>query len=1843
MKRKALALTLAVIMAAMIIPAASFGALAADPQYNGETWYSEIGVTQIGREYPHSSYVTYQNDPALALANEKSVFTKDPARSDYYQLLSSETEWKFFFARSLSERLVRGDDRSKLTYGSEVGWNTAGWDTIPVPSNWQQIRGENLSFKYEPPVYQNHHYPWYGTETENISQYTTAPTTNNTVGHYQRTFTLDEGWENRNTFICFDAVDSCFYLWVDGNFVGYAEDSFTASHFNLTPYLDPALDEHVLSVQVYKWSTGSYLENQDTIHHSGIFHDVYLYSKDSLELRDYFITTDLDDNYVNATLNLEANVRNLGQNNPAPATVEATLYDAQDRPVWDAPLVIAADLSGKAVGEEIVVSGSKLVEAPALWFADTPNLYRLLIQVKQGGVVRETIVQRFGFREIGKKTILKNGITKESMIINGKKIMLRGVNRSETDPYKGRAIGPDEITKDLQLMKSHNVNALRMSHYPNHPYTYALADEWGIYVCDEANVESHYAATSSGIPSRWANWIPPVMDRMQNMVERDKNHSSVVIWSLGNEATYNNDASQALNENVYSMYAASAWTVRRDPTRLRKYERDNRFYRTQPRVNSIVDITSRQYPSPSGTSSEVNGTSTVSPYIWSEYAHAMGNGLGHFDEYWAIARANENHNGGFVWDWIDQTVMMEVVNTYAYQFADPQYTNETVSINGTVEEGMNGSKAVNGHYFHNAPSPTARSSAVTLEAWVKPERNANAHNTIISKGDSGYTLKLDKRSGHVLEFFMNGYSPGTVTYNMPDEFYDGEWKHIVGVAQANRLYLYYNGALVGQGNTGAAPYDTQTGRGITVGNAPDYTDRRFVGLINSVGVYNVGLTAEQVTDAWNAKTLFAAAAENIVYKADFSDSDIIVSSTNYPEGEYYGFGGDFSPSNDNDFCANGIINANREVSAELIQMKKTHQEISFYSDNADDGAKDGRIRIVNEFLNTNLDQYTISWKLTEDSKTLQSGTLENFALAPLGETTVQLPLEQVDAKPGSDYLLVLTATMKGTAPWTAGANHEAAFQEFTLDYETALLPGLNFSAMSALQSTETDSAYVVTGTNFEVAISKSTGYITSYKVGGKDILTSGPKPNFYKAPISNDDTGNNPTRWNAFRNMADGLVIDTAQTTADVREKVAMFDFVGTLPAALNGATETLRYIITGDGQIVVDNTVIPNGSLGSLPRIGMRMMVADGYDKVEYYGRGPWENYIDRKSGSKIGVYSGTVEEMDETNYVRPQNFANRTDVKWTSLTDAQGDGIMISSLDAFETSATHYIEEDMYQKRHWWQVPKQTDTVLSVDMRIRGLGNASCAGSEALGEHQVNGTATWRQTFRISPISSATDKMAESKLNPVSMLPVQNILIDGVPLEGFTQGRSGYEVLLPPNSVRQPAVVSAVLADPAAEVSIEQIEYYPGTAKVTATSPSGFTSVYTIDFKIIAEDFIYAETLPSGGTAASRNDWSNSHLVGWGILGICQCGANDHADLSIRLSKNGTSSTADGNMMRFDHGLGIHADGWVTYDTSAYDFDKFTSWIGINYCQTSATANVIFRVQVMYEDGSTEEIFTSRPKRAATNGTVANGGLPEYIEVDIPENVKAIRLHSDANGSNGNDHSVWADAKFTFDTPTWDNIADYLAIPLEKGQQQGNMPKAPVGWEFELIESSDANVMNEELYIPELAYSQREVQMKFRVTERKAEPQKTEEVTVTVTIPKIDADKEALSELIDRANVINQGDYTSVSYAALTAALDAAQVVYDDDTATQAEVDSSAQALSEALDALVVQEVVFVEESDEHLTFSGGWSQRAQIGKFSGHIAMQASKLGESMSFKFKGSYFEILSYKSYSQGMFDIYVDG
>lgn len=1586
MKKRVLSAFLAIIML-MTSAVVLTGSVGAASPFEGEEWYDQIDTVEVNREDPRSTFIPYA-DEETARENEASALTRDYSRSNYYKLLSGD-DWSFKFAVNPAGRLT--DPADNL---SETGWDTTGWDTIKVPSNWQTIKDENGDFKYEKPIYTNQTYPWANYENVVLGANVVAPTVKNGVGHYQKTFTLPDGWENRNTFISFQGVESAFYLWVDGQKVGYAEDSYTADDFNITPYLDPNREEHTISVQVYRWSTGSYLENQDFIRLSGIFRDVYLYSKDSLELRDFFATTDIHfvtengketTEATGATLNLEAEVRNLGEAAQAGMKVEAMLYNSDGVAALDAPLVVNFTESlGK--NQAVVASGSVEVDNPKLWFADDPNLYMMVLTLKDAnGVTREVTARRIGFREVESKVYNEN--SQYQMMINNKRIVLRGVNRHETDYLEGRALSDETIINDLKQMKQYNINAIRTSHYPENTLTYDLADEFGIYMCDEVNVESHSGAFTSGsnrgIPSGYPIWNTAVLDRTKNMVERDKNHPSVVIWSLGNEATY---STYTMNDD-YCFYLTTQWILERDPSRIRKYERDNRGTPGN-REGSMVDIYSVQYPTVSWTEST---TKTIKwPFIWSEYAHAMGNGLGNFDEYWDIVRNNPSAQGGFIWDYKDQSVNTKVINTISYKAIDEK-TKTAATVVGSLENGLSG-KALRGTLDIPVKSElNANSSALTLEAWVNPTAASGSHNTILSKGDSGYTLKINVQDS-ALEFFVDGYPKGTAMAELPDDLTDGTWKHIVGTCENGKLKVYYNGKILTlkngsteQSTSASAPLDSQNIQ-VGVGYTPGLSGRNFNGLIDSVGIYKCALSAAEIAAAYEAKTLSqAVTTEDVVYKMTFSDSEIVQESTGYPEVEYFGYGGDWGETRtDNDFCANGITYADGTPKPALTQVKKTHQEVSFY----DVDVENGKVRIVNEFLNTDLNNYNINWTLKEDDAVLQSGTLENFSLAPLAETEVTLNFNDFTVKEGSDYILVFSVTQKTAPIWTAEENFEVAFEQFELNYAPEVSrPVIDVTNSEKLDVNDTEDAIEISGENFTASFNKGTGFLSNYTVNGTQIITDGPKPNYYKAPISNDTTSITNSKWAEYKNAADYMTVDPEDIIIDVKDKVVNIVVTGTL-TSMNHATQTISYMVYANGDIVIDNTLTPNGTVGTLPRAGMRLKVADGFENLEYYGRGPVETYGDRKTGAKIGVYSSTVAEQAETKYVKPQNNGNRTDVRWMSLVNENGDGIMISTNDVMEASATNYIEEDMSNKRHWWMVPVQDEAIVTIDAKVRGLGNNSCAGDDTLPPYQVSGNTVINQCFRISPISAATDKMAESKKSNSSGYPIKNILIDGVAIENFNPNVLEYIDTKMIGVVDKVPQISVELLDPNATVEITQAATYPGSAIITATSAAGMTRVYTIRFE--RTNVLYASdmewSLDRGGYFPNARD-------------MCSCGES----LGVYV---------DGEKTYFNKGLGMHAPATIEIDLEGKGVTRFQALVGVSADQTSTTANHIY---VVYVDG--KEAFRSPAMRARQNA------VP--VDVDVT-GAKKITLYVDPNGIDGNDHAIWADAKFTIDAPTFEATLD-------------------------------------------------------------------------------------------------------------------------------------------------------------------------------------------------------------------------
>ncbi|MDD4269680.1 MAG: glycoside hydrolase family 2 TIM barrel-domain containing protein [Thermoguttaceae bacterium] len=535
-----------------------------------------------------------------------------PEESPWLQSLDGK--WKFHWAP---------DPASRPLDFYKTDFDVSRWDEIPVPSNWQ-VHG------YGVPLYTNITYPFKKDPprvTGEPSREFTSHGQRNPVGSYRRTFTVPEGWSGRQVFLQFDGVDAAFYLWLNGNKVGYSEGSRTPALFNVTGFL--ADGENVLAVEVYRYCDGSYLEDQDYWRLSGIFRSVRLWSSAELHLRDFFFRADLDRDYRDATVTVDLEVMNYAAE-PRKCSVEAAILDSSGRAVAQlapARLTIPSECSSQRTPAPVVVKN------PEKWTAETPNLYTLVITLRDAaGEVIAATSHRVGFRKVE----VRGG----QLLVNGRAIDLKGVNRHEHHPTSAHAVPRESMIEDILLMKRFNINAVRTSHYPNDPRWYALCDEYGLYVVDEANIESHGMGYGEASLANHPAWRQAHLDRTQRMVERDKNHPSIIIWSLGNEAG-----------NGVNFEATYDWTKQRDPSRPVQYERAGLARNT--------DIVCPMYM-PIERMLEYAAKPQERPLIQCEYAHAMGNSVGNLQDYWDAIESHRQLQGGFIWDWVDQGLLADV-------------------------------------------------------------------------------------------------------------------------------------------------------------------------------------------------------------------------------------------------------------------------------------------------------------------------------------------------------------------------------------------------------------------------------------------------------------------------------------------------------------------------------------------------------------------------------------------------------------------------------------------------------------------------------------------------------------------------------------------------------------------------------------------------------------------------------------------------------------------------------------------------------------------------------------------------------------------------------------------------------------------------------------------------------------------------------------------------------------------------------------------------------------------------------------------------------------------------------
>ena len=597
----------------------------------GAEWESPENLA-LNKEQPHAYFFPFQD-----LESARKVL---PENSKFWQSLNGD--WKFHWAP---------DPDSRPADFYQTNYDVTSWDVIPVPSSWN-IYGiqKDGSLKYGTPIYVNQPVifqhsvkvdDWRGGVMRTPPANWTTYKHRNEVGSFRRDFEIPQDWDGREVFISFDGVDSFFYLWINGKYVGFSKNSRNTANFNITPYLQKG--KNIVAAEVYRSSDGSFLEAQDMFRLPGIFRTVALYSVPKVHFRDLVAIPDLDATYTDGSLTINADIRNLDKKAAKDYKVYYSLYAnklySDENTLVDG---VSSPVIEKIVPNEIgKVQTVFQVKAPNKWSAEFPYRYTLVAELKdKKNRTIETVSTIVGFRKVEIKDTPASedefGLAGRYYYVNGKTVKLKGVNRHESNPAVGHAITREMMEKEIMLMKRANINHVRNSHYPDDPYWYFLCNKYGIYLEDEANIESHeyyYGAASLSHPVEWKN---AHVARVMEMVRANVNNPSIVIWSLGNEA--------GPGKNFVAAYDA---LKKFDTSRPVQYERNN----------DIVDMGSNQYPSIGWVRGAVQGKYDIKyPFHISEYAHSMGNACGNLIDYWEAMESTNFFCGGAIWDWVDQSM-----------------------------------------------------------------------------------------------------------------------------------------------------------------------------------------------------------------------------------------------------------------------------------------------------------------------------------------------------------------------------------------------------------------------------------------------------------------------------------------------------------------------------------------------------------------------------------------------------------------------------------------------------------------------------------------------------------------------------------------------------------------------------------------------------------------------------------------------------------------------------------------------------------------------------------------------------------------------------------------------------------------------------------------------------------------------------------------------------------------------------------------------------------------------------------------------------------------------------------
>lgn len=1204
-------------------------------------YLENTSVFEINQVEGHTASVPY-NSVSEALKNNKA------ASGNY---LSLNGTWKFNYTETPEG--VPGDFFTE-------NFNDRKWDTISVPSNWE-MKG------YGDPLFRNVTSPFRPDPPRIPKEY-------NPTGSYRRTFTVPTDWKNKEVFLRMEKTASASFVWINGKEVGYNEGAQEPAEYNITKYLKSG--KNTIAVVVYKYSDGYYLEGQDYWRLAGIFDDVWIYAVPGTHIFDWQAVTDLDENYVNADFSLTVTVNNLTDQAASNLNINAILADNKGTQVK----MMSGKLSAGS-NELETISFSEKIDNPAKWSAEKPALYSLAVELSDAsGTVLQAISGRIGFKE----TEIRNQV----FYLNGVPVKLNGTNTHMQHPVTGHVMDDATIRKDMEIFKRFNINCVRTSHYPPANRYLELADEYGIYIVDEAGTEAH----ATEYISRQPEWEQMYRERARRMVLRDRNHPCILFWSAGNESGEGDNICAVIDEGK-----------KYDKTRSWMYGGNAYAHKCEdiigPRYPAINELITDTYLVPSSKDPR--------PSFLDEYLAVTGNGGGGLDDYWEAFYNHPRSMGGAIWDFVSTgiTEPVRILKDDSPNNIQVNAMGRAKLVQGTSGKGID----LNGHdqwvEVYRDDKLETEGNELTLALKVFPRKLSSSAGTLITKGSWQYGLHQIGRD--TLEFYLTTRQKHRVKMWLPKNW-ENNWHTVVATYNGKVITLSIDGVksldVPATGNILNTPFPVNIGR-----NAELHGQETRVyisdAIIDEVRIFDKYFSENEAFSSSNQK--------NAALWLDFENMK--------EEGEFFSYGIGARTY--------GSIWPDRRPQPEMWQMKKSGQPVNVRLINAGKG----EIEIINRYLFTDLSEVDTRWALEANGKKIQEGVLPiSLKAQEIGFFTVPVKLPEII--PGTKYNMVISFHQKERTLW-ADKGYEIAWDQFRMPWSIAE-KSVPVAGAGSLTVNEEKDRIAVTGKNFVYTFDKNSGVISSMTVNGKQLLEKGGELNLWRAPLANETDewgfwsankkhtvngmGRMPaTEWYSAGVDETSLIMESFSfETTGTNNVIVEFRNVVQLATGRSSFRNHYIYNIDGNGQITIDHTVIPDGDTPSwLPRIGNEWILNASLGNVEWYGRGPQENYPDRKSGYKIGAWSSTVKEMYEP-YLIPQDYGLRCDNTWVRMTDNSGAGLEFRSEKQFNFSAHPYRKDNLTKALYTYQLHPFDGITFSFDYLTSGVG---CTARSVFPEYQV------------------------------------------------------------------------------------------------------------------------------------------------------------------------------------------------------------------------------------------------------------------------------------------------------------------------------------------------------------------------------------------------------------------------------------------------------------------------------------------------------------------------------------------